>query len=40
MSRLFSDNRTEDAKLAASDEAARRRLYKEYGLVDIKGIRI
>lgn len=40
MSRLFSDNRTEDAKLAASDEAARRRLYREYGLVDIKGIRI
>lgn len=40
MSRLFLDNRTEDAKLAARDEAARRRFYREYGLADIKEARI
>jgi len=30
--RLFADNRIEDARLAATDESARRRFYKEYGL--------
>ena len=30
--RLFADNRIEDARLAATDENARRRFYKEYGL--------
>lgn len=29
---LLSDNRTEDARLAANDEAARQRFYKEYGI--------
>ena len=32
MERLFSENRTEDAKLAARNEEARKRFYKEYGL--------
>lgn len=32
MEHLFSDNRLEDAKLAASDKKARKRLFKEYGL--------
>lgn len=32
MEHLFSDNRLEDAKLAASDEKARKRFFKEYGL--------
>lgn len=39
MSRLFLDNRTDDARLAANDEEVRRRLYKEYGLIDVKGVR-
>lgn len=30
--RLFADDRIEDARLAATDESARRRFYKEYGL--------
>lgn len=34
ISRLFSDSRVEDAKLAVSDESARDRFYREYGLVD------
>lgn len=34
MSRLFSDNRTEDAMRAANDEEARRQLYREYGIID------
>ena len=32
MNHLLSDNRMEDAKLAASDEVARQRFYKEYGI--------
>lgn len=34
---LLSDNRTEDARLAASDEAARQRFYKEYGIGETIG---
>ena len=34
MNKLFADGRAEDAKLAASDEEARKRLYKEYGIID------
>lgn len=34
ISRLFADNRTEDAKLAAEDEEARKRFYREYGMID------
>ena len=34
ISRLFADGRTEDARLAASDGEARRRFYKEYGIID------
>lgn len=34
MERLISDNRMEDVKLAASDEQARKRLYREYGIKD------
>lgn len=34
---LLSDNRTEDAKLAASDEEARQRFYKEYGIGETIG---
>ena len=34
MSRLFADNRIADASLAANDEKARKRFYREYGLVD------
>ncbi len=30
--RLLADNRVEDAKLAARDEKARERLYREYGI--------
>lgn len=37
MKRLLSDNRTEDARLAASDEAARQRFYKEYGIGETIG---
>ncbi len=33
MSRLFSDNRTEDARLAVSDENVRKQFYREYGLI-------
>ena len=33
MSCLFVDNRIADANLAANDEKARRRFYKEYGLI-------
>lgn len=32
MSRLLEDGRTEDAKLAAGDTAARKLLYREYGI--------
>ena len=32
MCSLFSDGRTEDARLAAEDADARSKLYKEYGL--------
>ena len=32
MERLLSDERWEDAKLAANDEQARRKFYKEYGI--------
>ncbi len=39
MNRLFLDNRTDDARLAANDEEIRRQLYKEYGLIDVKGVR-
>lgn len=34
ISRLFLDDRTEDAKLAARDEEARKRFYREYGMID------
>ena len=34
ISRLFADNRTEDAKLAAEDEQARKQFYREYGMID------
>lgn len=34
MNRLFADGRTEDARLAASDETVRKRLYQEYGMTD------
>jgi len=34
ISKLFEDGRTEDAKRAASDEEARKRFYKEYGIID------
>ena len=34
MSHLFADNRIADASLAANDEKARKRFYREYGLVD------
>ena len=34
MSHLFADNRIADANLAANDEKARKRFYREYGLVD------
>ena len=34
MNRLFADDRTEDAKLAARDEEARKRFYREYGMID------
>lgn len=34
ISRLFADNRAEDAKLAAEDEMARKRFYREYGMSD------
>lgn len=33
ISKLFADGRTKDAE-AASNEAERKRLYKEYGLID------
>lgn len=33
MDRLFADSRTEEARLAAKDLAARQKLYQEYGLV-------
>lgn len=32
--KLFADGRTEDARLAASDEEARKRFYKEYGIIE------
>ena len=32
--KLFADGRAEDARLAASDEEARKRFYKEYGIID------
>lgn len=32
ISRLLTDGRTEDIRQAAEDEAARKRLYKEYGM--------
>ena len=32
MELLFADNRIEDARLAATDERARKRFYKEYGM--------
>lgn len=34
ISHLFADNRMEDAKLAAEDEQARKRLYREYGMIN------
>lgn len=34
ISRLFADNRAKDAEIAATNEAERKRLYKEYGLID------
>lgn len=34
ISHLFADNRAEDAKLAAEDEEARKRFYREYGMLD------
>ena len=34
MNRLFADDRTEDAKLAARDQEARKKFYREYGLID------
>lgn len=34
MSLLFKDNRLEDARLAAEDEEARKRFYREYGMID------
>ena len=32
--RLLSEGRTEDARLAAVDEAARYKLYREYGILN------
>ena len=32
MDKLFEDGRTEDARLAAKDETARKKLYREYGI--------
>lgn len=34
ISRLLADNRAEDLKLAAEDEEARKRFYREYGMID------
>lgn len=34
ISRLFADNRTDDVKLAAKDEQARKQFYREYGMID------
>lgn len=34
ISRLLADNRAEDLKLAAEDEEARKRFYREYGMSD------
>lgn len=34
ISRLLADNRAEDLKLAAEDEEARKRFYREYGMLD------
>ena len=34
MSKLFSDNRMEDAKLAAADESARKQFYMEYEMLE------
>ena len=34
MSHLFADNRIADDNLAANDEKARKRFYREYDLVD------
>ena len=34
ITKLFADGRTEDARLAASDEEARKRFYKEYGIIE------
>lgn len=34
ISRLLADNRVEDLKVAAQDEQARKRLYREYGMID------
>lgn len=36
LSRLFADRRMEDVRLAAEDQDARRRLYREYGLLKEK----
>ena len=33
MESLFADGRTEDARLASTDEKARKRFYQEYGIV-------
>lgn len=37
MQYLYADGRLEDARLAAEDQEVRKRLYREYGLTDIKG---
>lgn len=34
ISRLLADNRAEDLKLAAQDEQARKKFYREYGMID------
>ena len=34
ITKLFADGRTDDVQLAASDEEARKRFYKEYGIID------
>ena len=34
ISSLFADGRPKDAELAAKDEEARKRFYREYGLIE------
>ena len=34
ITKLFGEGRTSDAELAAKDEEARKRFYKEFGMID------